>query len=113
MAKVKVNHAAGKFALSGPKDTDLEGIDDNTYNVFTEDTKLAKAQTDFPNYTWFVSYTIEYKAGGNVAQLPNEYTITFNKPDRDDSKLYYYLSGSGNNKGSVHEVGYASTTSKG
>ena len=113
MAQEKIRPDNGKYHLRGPKETDLEGIDVDKYEVFTETEKLAKAERDYPaneGWTWFVSYTIK-ENGNDVRELP-EYTMTFNKPDKVESKLYYYLPGSGNNKGTVHEVGYDEDTDK-
>ena len=105
MAKIEPKN--GKYELGGSKDTDLEGINENKYEVFTADDKLADAQRDFPpkdGWNWFVSYTIK-ENGTDVGELP-EYTLKFDKPAREDSKLYYYL------KGSVHEVPYEDTDGK-
>ena len=105
----QVHPENGKYKLGGSKDTDLEGIKEDKYQVFTDDDKLADAQSDYPDYKWFASYTI--KEGGNdVRELPEEYTITFNKPERTPGKsapeLYYYLKGSGNSKGNVYRVNH-------
>jgi len=88
MAKVDPDKD-GKYKLHGSKDTDLEGIDDKKYDVFTETEKLAEAQKNFSGYTWFASYTIKDKSGNVVRDLP-EYTIKLDKT-ADDMKLYYYL----------------------
>ena len=88
MAKVNPDKD-GKYKLGGSKDTDLEGIDDKIYDVYTDDEKLAAAQRDFPGYTWFASYTIKDKNGNVVRDLP-EYTIKLDKT-ADNFKLYYYL----------------------
>ena len=88
MAKVNPDKD-GKYKLGGTKDTDLEGIDHNKYDVYTDDEKLAAAQRDFPGYTWFASYTIKDK-NGNVVRELTEYTIKLDKPE-GDFKLYYYL----------------------
>ena len=91
MAK-KVDPKDGKYKLDDSKDTELEGIDDKKYNVFTEEDKLANARRDYPTYTWFVSYIIKDKDGNNVRNLP-EYTVKLDKPDSENSQLYYYLDG--------------------
>ena len=112
MAQVRRDN--DKFQLGGPKDTDLEGIDEK-YSVFTDEDKLAAAQKDFPaseGYTWFASYTIK-EDGKDVEELPHDYTIKFDRPGRADSKLYYYLQGKGGNKGSIHEIGFEATANKG
>ena len=84
----------GKYKLRGPKDADLEGIDEKKYDVFTETEKLGNAQRDFPSYNWFVSFTIKDKNGNSMGAMP-EYTIKFDKPnDSDNFELYYYLDGS-------------------
>jgi hypothetical protein len=88
MAKVNPDKD-GKYKLGGSKDTDLEGIDDKKYDVYTDDEKLAAARRDFPGYTWFASYTIKDKNGNVVRELA-EYTIKLDKPE-GDFKLYYYL----------------------
>jgi hypothetical protein len=89
MAKVNLDKD-GKYKLRGSKDTDLEGIDDKKYDVFTEEEKLTEAKAHFPTYNWFVSFTIKDKDGNVVRDLP-EYTIKFDKPDGDNLHLYYYL----------------------
>ena len=104
----------GKYELGGSKDTDLEGINERKYSVFTADDKLAAAQRDYPSsegWTWFASYTIE-ENGHSVNEL-DEYTVKFNKPDRADSKLYYYLEGSEGKKGTVHPVNFNDAGNKG
>ena len=84
----------GKYKLGGSKDTDLEGIDSNKYDVSTETQKLAEAQENFKDVNWFVSFTITNKDGTKVDKMP-EYKIKFDKTkEGDDSfKLYYYLDG--------------------
>jgi hypothetical protein len=89
MAK-KIDPQNGKYKLGDTRDTDLEGIDEKKYNVFTDDEKLAAARQDFPDYNWFVSYTITDKDGNVVRELP-EYTIRSDKPDSETFQLYYYL----------------------
>ncbi len=86
----KIEPKDGKYKLGDSKDTELEGIDDKKYNVFTEEEKLAAAKSAFPDYTWFASYTITDKQGNVVRDLP-EYTIKSDKPDAENVKLYYYL----------------------
>ena len=93
MAQDKIRPENGKYKLGGSKDTELEGIDDKKYDVFTETEKLEKARNDFPMYDWFVSYVIKDKNGHEVRDLP-EYTMKIDKPDSPESKLYYYLDGS-------------------
>ena len=89
MAKVNRNKD-GKYKLGDSRDTDLEGIDDNKYDVYTDEEKLAAAWRDFSGYTWFASYTITDKQGNVVRDLP-EYTIKSDKPDAENVQLYYYL----------------------
>ena len=88
----KINPRDGKYNLGGSKDTDLEGIDDKKYDVYTEEEKLAEAKQRYPDYKWFASYTITDKEGKVVGGM-HEYTIKADKPDSDDSKMYYYLNG--------------------
>jgi hypothetical protein len=88
----KVDPKDGKYKLGGSKDTELEGIDDKKYNVYTDEEKLGNAQRDYPNYTWFASYTIKDKDGKDVRTLP-EYTIKLDKPTSGEFQLYYYLNG--------------------
>src|SRR5687768_10928807 len=90
MAKVEPKN--GKYELGGRKDTELEGIDDKKYNVFTEDEKLAEAKERYPDYNWFISFTITDKNDKVVGELP-EYTIKLDRPDSDSFQLYYYLNG--------------------
>jgi hypothetical protein len=106
MAQNKIKPENGKYKLGGSKDADLEGIDDNKYDVFTETEKLEKARSDFPMYDWFVSYVIKDKDGHEVRDLP-EYMMKIDKPDSPDSKLYYYLDGS------AHLLSYDDTDDKG
>lgn len=80
----------GKYKLDDPRDTDLEGISDQEYDVFTDDEKLDAARKAFPGYTWFASYTITDKQGDIVREVP-EYSIYFNPPDASDFLVYYYL----------------------
>lgn len=101
----KIDPKDGKYKLGGSKDTELEGIDDKKYNVFTEEEKLAEAIQRYPNYNWFVSYTITDKDDKVVGSLP-EYTMKFDKPDSKDSKLYYYLDGA------AHPVNYEDAEDK-
>jgi hypothetical protein len=96
----------GRYALGGAKDTDLEGIDDEKYNVFTEEDKLAEARQRYPKYNWFASYTITDKQDKAVGNLP-EYTIEFDRPDAETFELYYYL------EGSVHRLQPEETKDKG
>ena len=88
----KIEPKDGKYELKGSKDVDLEGIDDKKYNVFTEEEKLAEARQRYPNYNWFVSYTITDKEDKVVRNLP-EYTMKLDRPDSDNFQLYYYLDG--------------------
>lgn len=88
----KIDPISGnKYPLGGTKDTDLDGIDSKTYDVFTDEDKLADARRDFPNYDWFASYTVKDKSGGPVGTMP-AYKVKFDKPA--SGKLYYYLNGS-------------------
>jgi len=90
MAPVKPKD--GKYKLGDSWDTDLEGIDESKYDVFTDQDKLEEARKKYGDYKWFVSYTIKEKDGKNVRSL-SEYTIRFNKPAEDKVTLYYYLEG--------------------
>lgn len=101
----KIEPKDGKYELGGSKDSDLEGIDDKKYNVFTEEEKLAEARQRYPAYNWFVSYTITDKNNKVVRELP-EYTIKFDKPESADSRFYYYLDGS------AHQVPYDDSDNK-
>lgn len=101
----KVDPRNGKYELGGPKDTDLEGIDGKQYDVFTEEEKLAEAKIRYPNYNWFVSFTINDKNGNVVRNLP-EYTIEVDKPDSGTFDLYYYLDGT------AHSLQYEDTDNK-
>ena len=94
MAKeTKINEKNGKYDLGGSKDTDLEGIDKSKYDVFSTDKNLAEAKRDYPNYDWFVCFTIKDKAGKQVGDMP-AYTIKFDKPA--SGSLYYYYNGTAN-----------------
>lgn len=106
MAQHKIKPENGKYKLAGSKDAELEGIDDNKYDVFTETEKLEKARNDFPMYDWFVSYVIKDKNGHEVRGLP-EYTMKIDRPDSPESKLYYYF------EGSAHLLSYDDTDDKG
>jgi hypothetical protein len=101
----KIEPKDGKHKLGGSKDTDLEGIDDKKYNVFTEEEKLAEARNRYPDYNWFVSYTITDKDDKVVRDVP-EYTVKFDKPDSAESRLYYYLDGT------AHPVQFDDTDNK-
>ena len=96
MAKVDPSNG-NKYALGGSKDTDLDGIDSKTYDVFTDEDKLANARRDYPAYDWFTSFTVKDKSGNPVENMP-QYTIKFDKPD--SGNLYYYLNGS------AHQISY-------
>ena len=99
----KVDSSNGKHALGGSKDTDLEGIDSSKYDVFTDVEKLRSAETAYPKYDWFASFTIKKK---NEAEKPvPEYTVTFDRPD--SGNLYYYLNGT------AHQVPYSDADNKG
>jgi hypothetical protein len=86
----KIDPTNGKYELGGSKDTDLEGIDADSYDVFTDEDKLRNARNAFPDYDWFASYTIKDKQGNDVRNLP-AYTLKFDRPDK--GTLYYYLDG--------------------
>jgi hypothetical protein len=102
----KIGRKDGKHPLGGSKDTDLEGIDDKNYNVFTDEEKLAEARQRYPDYNWFVSYTITDKDDRVVRNVP-EYTVKFDKPDSSESRFYYYLDGT------AHQVQYDDAEDKG
>jgi len=88
----KVDPKDGKYKLDDPEDTELEGIDSKEYDVFTEQTKLDEAKGKYGHIHWFVSYTIKYKDGRDVKELP-EYTIKLDRPEAESFELYYYLDG--------------------
>lgn len=102
----KISPKNGKYELGGSKDSDLEGINDKKYNVFTEEKKLAEARQRYPDYNWFASYTITDKNDKVVRELP-EYTLKFDKPESADSRFYYYLDGT------VHPVSFDDSEDKG
>ena len=89
----KIEPKDGKYHLDDSMDTELEGIDDKKYNVFTENTKLEEARRNYQHINWFVSFTIKDHDGNDVQNLDKEYTIKLNKPDSAKFELYYYLSG--------------------
>ena len=86
----KIEPKDGKYKLDDSRDTELEGIDDKKYDVFTEHTKWDEAKSKYGHIHWFASYTIKDKQGNEVRELP-EYTIKLDKPDADNFQLYYYL----------------------
>ena len=88
MAKIEPKN--GKYKLDDPKDTELEGIDNKKYNVYTDDEKLDAARKAFPHYNWFVSFSITDKEENVVRDLA-EYTLKFDEPDAETFQLYYYL----------------------
>jgi len=102
----KVEPKDGKYQLGGSKDAELEGIDSKKYNVFTDEEKLAEARQRYPDYNWFVSYTVTNKEDKVVRNLP-EYTMKLDSPDLENSKLYYYLDGT------AHSLPYEGTENKG
>ena len=87
----------GKYELGGPEDTDLEGIDNKKYDVFTDtaetNEKLKQATDAYPDYTWFASYTIKDKEGKDVRTLDKDYTIELDQLPSENSELYYFLDG--------------------
>ncbi|HEX6034787.1 MAG TPA: hypothetical protein VFY83_10150 [Anaerolineales bacterium] len=95
MAEVKPKN--GRYGLGGSKDTDLEGIDDQKYEVFTDtaetNDKLKQARDTYPDYTWFASFTIKDKQGKDVRTLDKEYTVELDQLPSEDSELYYFLDG--------------------
>ena len=100
----KVNPTNGRYELGGARDVDLDGINDNNYDVFTDEDKLKSAQAAYPEYDWFVSYTIKDKTGNNVEHL-REYSLKFDRPDK--GILYYFLNGS------AHQLDYDDAEDKG
>jgi hypothetical protein len=102
MAKIEMRN--NRYGLGGSKDTDLEGIDGSRYDVMTDETKLAEAQSAYPNYDWFASFTVADKSGQPVDSVP-EYTVEFDKPA--SGQLYYYY------KGSARSLSYADANDKG
>ena len=87
----KVEHKDGKYGLGDSKDTDVEGIDTSTYEVYTTDKNLAEAKSKYPNIDWFACFTIKDKSGNQVGAM-TAYTIKFNKPT--SGSFYYYYNGS-------------------
>ena len=87
----------GKYELGGSMDTDLEGIDDKKYDVFTDtaetNEKLQQAREAYPDYTWFASYTIKDKQGKDVRTLDKDYTVELDQLASENSELYYFLDG--------------------
>ena len=108
MARTKIDPDNGKYKIGGTKDTDLEGIDSQKYDVYTETEKLTEAQQKFGTIKWFASFTLTDKSGNPVVGQMPAYTIKFNKPKEDDDNftLYYYLGGN------TYEVGHQSENSK-
>ena len=90
MAKIEPKN--GKYELGDTEDSELEGINENKYDVFTEQTKLDEAKDKHKHIHWFVSYTIKEKDGKDVGELPT-YTIKLNRPEAAAFELYYYLNG--------------------
>ena len=85
----QVNPSNGnKYALGGSKDVDLDGINSNNYDVFTDEEKLESARGAFPEINWFIAYTIKDKSGNDVRNL-HEYSLKFDRPDK--GTLYYFL----------------------
>jgi hypothetical protein len=93
----KVSPKNGKYELGGSEDTDLEGIDNKKYDVFTDtaetNEKLKQAKDAYSDYTWFASYTIKDKQGKDVHTLDKEYTIELDELPSEKSELYYFLNG--------------------
>ncbi len=102
MADTKVTHSNGRHGLGGSKDTDLEDLDPQLYDVFTTDKNLAAARAAYPDYDWFACYSVKDKKG-NYADI--SYTVKFDKPA--SGSLYYYLNGA------VHPVQHVDTDKKG
>jgi hypothetical protein len=100
----QVNPTNGRYELGGSRDVDLDGINANDYDVFTDEDKLKSAQAAYPDYDWFVSYTIKDKAGNDVRDLP-EYSFKFERPEKGN--LYYFLDGS------AHPIDYGDAEDKG
>ena len=101
----KVNPSNGnKYGLGGSRDVDLDGINANNYDVFTDEDKLQTARTAYPDYDWFVSYTIKDKGGNDVGRL-HEYSLKFDRPDK--GTLYYFLNGT------AHQLDYEDDDDKG
>ena len=88
----KIDPKNGKYELGDREDSELEGIDSQKYDVFTEVTKLQEARDKYKHIHWFVSYTIKDKDGKDVQDLP-EYTIKLNRPEAEAFELYYFLNG--------------------
>ena len=78
----KIDPKNGKYELGDREDSELEGIDSQKYDVFTEDTKLQEARDKYKHIHWFVSYTIKDKDGKDVQDL-SEYTIKLNRPEAE------------------------------
>lgn len=88
----KIEPKDGKYELGDTEQSELEGIDEKKYDVFTEQTKLEEAREKYKHINWFVSFTIKDKEGNDVHELP-EYTIKLDRPEADSFELYYYLNG--------------------
>ena len=100
----KIKEKNGKYYLGGSKETDLLGIDKSKYDVFSTDKNLAEAISKYPDYDWFICFTIKDKAGKQVGDMP-AYTIKFNKPA--SGNLYYYYNGT------AHQLSFSDTGKKG
>ena len=110
----KIDPKDGKYELGDPEDTVLENIDSKKYDVYTEEEKLSKAQTDpkYPNYVWFVSFTITDKDGKPVDKLDKDYTIKLNQLP-SGSELYYYVPATPPQFGTAYPISFDSAEDKG
>jgi hypothetical protein len=101
----KVDPASGnknRFELGDSKDTVLEGVDGDQYDVFTETAKLAKARAKQRDYNWFVSFVIKKKGETRSTGDALNYMVKFDRPGKDEDpvRVYYYL----DDTDTVHEV---------
>lgn len=84
-----VQPSNGIHSLKSARDAEIEGINPDTHDVFLTDKNLEAAKAAYPDYDWFVSFSVKDKQG-NFANVP--YTLTFNKP-LAGAVLYYFLNG--------------------
>ena len=100
----KIEQKDGKYGLGGSKDTDIEGVDTSTYDVYTTDKNLDDAKKNYPSFDWFACFTIKDKSGNQIDSIA-AYTIKFDKPV--SGNFYYYYNGS------AHQVATSDDVDKG
>jgi hypothetical protein len=96
MAERKVDHEKDnkhKFELKDSKNSVLEGVDGDAYDVYTETSKLARAQEKKSDCTWFVSFLIKKKGNTDPTNDALNYTVKFDKPGKDEDgvQVFYFL----------------------